>query len=75
MAGIGKENLIINSDHNKFLQDHIISNSLKSCYSELEVIFSDKEQLRVSCLAVYLVFPFLGIYPVNITFFCCITHF
>ena len=63
MAGKGNGNVIINSDHNEFLQDHIISNSLKNCDSELEVIFSDKEQLRVSSLAVYLVFPFLGIYP------------
>ena len=61
MAGMGKENVIFNSDHNAFLQDHIISNSLKNGDSELEIIFSDKEQLRVSSLAVYLVFPFLGI--------------
>ena len=53
-----KQKRIFNGSHNKYLEDYLLENSLDN-HPDIQLIFSDHTKVSVSCLSIYLVFPFI----------------
>ena len=53
-----KQKRIFNGSHNKYLEDYLLENSLDN-HPDIQLIFSDNTKVSVSCLSIYLVFPFI----------------